>query len=173
MQNNYSTKIAKNFKLALATMLVALVGLQAFTMGSARSFAAPQAKPAQTGELPSATEAKRALARISSANIAKIKDARQRDAVQRGYDAIKAVANNNSKEREAALIADVHRTALVLRGLPQPKGAAIHKCEQTYEHCKELCGRNGGDCKLCDLGNDMCFISEWGAARMDEGVPGK
>src|SRR5689334_4342452 len=118
MQNNHSTKIAKNFKLALAALLIAFVGAQGFNIGS---YAAPQAKPAQTGEPKSAAEAKRALARVGSLDFAKSKDARKRDAAQKGYDSIKALANNTSKAREAALLAELARTTRVLRAFPPPK----------------------------------------------------
>jgi hypothetical protein len=157
MRNNNVTNRAKNFKLAFAALLIALVGVQVFNTGG---YAAPQAKPAQTGELKSATEARNTLARLGSPNFAKVKDARKRDAAQKGYDSIKALANNTSKERERALIAELARTTQVLKSFPRPATRSFEgQCDKRYETCMELCNASDGhaNCDLCAMGNNMCY----------------
>ncbi len=161
MQNNNFIKSAKNFKLALAAVLIALVGVQAFNLSNIRSFAAPRARPAQTAELKSATEAKKTLARLGSPNFAKIKDTRKRDAMQNSYNAIKALADNSSAGRESALFASLDRATKTLKALPRPKKTKSFEqdCDNRYSTCMELCGASGGhgNCDICAGANNMCY----------------
>lgn len=161
MQTNNVTRITRRVKLACALLLAMFSAQTSFI----HSFAAPQARPAQTGELKSAAEAKRALARLGTANFARIKDARKREAAQKAYDAIKALANNTSSEREATLAANLEQATLAIKAFPRPKNASFQQCEGSYNTCMELCKETGGNCKYCAISNNMCYdialVLEW------------
>lgn len=174
MQNNNFIKTGKNLKLALVAVLLAFVGVLATGTGNTRSYAAPAqaagAGTAQSGELPSSTQAKRTLAEIDERSFANIKDARKRSAAQRSYNALKAVADNTSKAREAALIASFSRTVGNLRATPPPK-QTFEQCDKQYETCIELCKETGGNCDLCRLGNEGCYLIKWAAFYAHENLP--
>lgn len=163
MRNNNFIK-AKNFMLALAVVLAAIATIQTLDLNGNRYFAVSGAKAAVAAELKSATEAKRALARIGSPNFAKIKDARKRDAMQKSYDAIKALANNTSQEQEATLAANLTRAGQALKAFPPAKAVDFQDCEWRYKNCAEQC-KVSGMCSLCHLSNDLCvqasLIKAW------------
>lgn len=144
--------IVTNYKSALVILLVALIGLQTLV-----AFA--QATPNENAELESATAAKRVLARIQPRNFARIKDARMRNAVEQSYKALKVVAKNNSKAREAGVMAEFDRTIKDLKSLPQPTNNNFQECDDSYSRCMELCKLTGSDCKLCGLSQNGCYLN--------------
>ncbi len=168
MRNNLLL-IAKHFKPALLVLFVALVGAQ--TSG-ASGLASPQTAPAQKAELETAAAAKRALADLGSRDFARVKDARMRAAGLRAVAALKAVANNNSRTREAGLVAQFDRSIRNLKALPQPAGLSLQMCDQYYETCKEAC-KESGDCKQCDLGVNGCYLVRLAIEMAQEKDPSK
>lgn len=154
------TDIVKNFKRALAVLFVALVGVQ---MTAAP--AAAQTGPAQVAaaETPSAA-AKRTLDDIGSRDFKRVKDAKMRAGLSRAVAALKAVAGNTSRAREAGLVATFERAIKNLKSLPQPAGADTRQCDAHYERCIELCKANGGnygtDCKLCGIEQNGCYLTK-------------
>jgi hypothetical protein len=164
MQNNNFIKAGKNFKLALVAVLLAFVGVLATGTSYTRSFAAIQtAGGAQaSGEQKTAVAAaKRGVAEIDPRSFAKIKDARKRSMAQRSYNALKAIADNTSKPREASLIANFNRTIGVLKAAP-PKTATFEACDRGYEFCKENCATDFS-CEFCQIVNGDCYLVQWAA----------
>jgi hypothetical protein len=159
----------KHFKPALLVLFVALVGAQG---PAASGLGALQTAPARKAELESATTAKRALAELGARDFARVKDARMRAAGLRAVAALKAVANNNSRTREAALVAQFDRTILNLKALPQPAGLSLQMCDQYYDTCKEAC-KGSGDCKQCELGVNGCYLVRLAIEMAQEKDPSK
>jgi hypothetical protein len=158
MRNNNLVKISKNFKTALLVLLVVLIAGQTFNAGAfaiARTVA-----PRQRAELESAAEAKRGLAGINARNFEKFKNPRERRALQRSYDALKAIANNTSKAREAALMAKFDKTIGELKALT-PTAASYAQCDDSYRRCREICNKNGNTCDLCNMVNGLCYLTQW------------
>jgi hypothetical protein len=162
-------KVAGSFKLVLVALFVALVGLQ--TPGAGASATAQTAAPTQGTELASSAEAKRGLAKINPRNYAKIKSGRERAALQRSYNALKAIADNTSRAREAALMASFDRAMTTLKGLPPPAAGSFQQCDESFKLCMEICNKNGNTCDMCKMGNGMCYLVQWGIARTNEGNP--
>jgi hypothetical protein len=157
MAENIRT-FAKHFKSASIVLFVALVGGQTFNMG-ARS--QTQGAPANlAAELKSSSEAKRALSNIGTRDFKRIKNARLRDASSRALAALKAVASNTSRAREATLVANFARSVKTLKGLAQPGSTSFESCDNDYERCIEICKEIGSDCNLCDLGLNGCYLNK-------------
>ncbi|HEX8354715.1 MAG TPA: hypothetical protein VF611_17540, partial [Pyrinomonadaceae bacterium] len=120
----------KHFRPALLVMFVALVGAQASGAGVN---GAPQTAPPPKAGLATAAEAKRALAELGTRDFARVRDARMRTASLRAVAALRAVANNTSRAREATLIAQLDRAIRNLKALPQPAGLGLQECDKSYE----------------------------------------
>jgi hypothetical protein len=151
-------KFAKHFKFAPLILFVALVGGQTFNTG-ARS--QTQDAPANLrGELKSSSEAKRALSNIGTRDFKRIKNAKLRDASTRALAALKAIAGNTSRAREATLVANFARSVKTLKGLAQPGATNFESCDNDYERCIEICKEIGSDCNLCDLGLNGCYLNK-------------
>lgn len=153
-----TSKFAKHFKLASIALFVALIGGQAFSEGArAQTQAAPGALKA---ELKSSAEAKRALSNMGARDFKRVKDGRLRDAASRAHAALKAVANNTSSAREATLVANFARSIKTLKALAQPGSTAIEECDKGYERCIELCKETGGNCDLCGISQNGCYLNK-------------
>jgi hypothetical protein len=166
MRNNNLSKVVKNFKPALLVLVVALAGVQPLTansFGSARTASSPKT------ELPSATEAKRALAQLGSQDFSKVRDPKMRLESRQALGVLKAMASNTSKEREKELIAKLNRSILKLKGMPQPTKMSFEQCDATYERCIEMCKNGAGDCDLCGIAQNGCYLVKLAAAIGHEG----
>lgn len=166
MQKNIF-KIVKSYKLALIVLVVALIGVQTLNAGAV---GIPRTVPEQC-ELESSGVAKRSLAKLGSKDPNRIKDARARAAAQRSFTALKAVASNTTKAREASLIASFNRTIMDLKALPPHKNPVVEKCDNQYELCIEICKEIGSNCDLCSIGQNSCYLDAWFTAWMDENDP--
>lgn len=152
MQQNI-VNIVKNFKRALVVLFVALIiGVQ---MPGAFAMTQTAAAPTRLAALESSTQAKRAMETLKTINYSRIKDARQREAVRRAVNAVRALAANTSSAREAGLIAklDLAANGLKPRG-DHPTGAG-QKCIDDANECD----KNGF--YLCNLGLMMCLTAEY------------
>ena len=157
MQKSMS-KIVKRFKPAAFILFVALVGAQSLDAGArAQTQAAANTVRA---ELPSSAEAKRALSDIGSRDFKRVKNSRLRDASTRSLAALRALANNTSKAREATLVANFARSVKTLKGLAQPGSTSIEECDKGYERCIELCKETGGNCDLCGISQNGCYLTK-------------
>lgn len=164
MQNKNFNRAERNFKLALVAVLLAFVGALATGMSHTRSFAAPQTAGGTqaSGEQKTAVAAaRRGVAALDPRSFAKIRDAKKRSAAQRSYNALKAIAENTSKAREAALIANFNRTIGVLKASP-PKNASFEACDKNYDFCKESCATDFS-CEFCQIVNGDCYLNQWAA----------
>ncbi len=153
MQQNIFN-IVKKFKMAVVVLFVALVGVQ---MSGVSAFARTQtAAPTQVATLESSTQAKRAMETLKTINYSRIKDARQREAVRRAVNAVKALAANTSPAREAGLIAKLKLAAngLKPRNNDHPTGAGQKCIDEAID-----CDKNGFI--MCDLGLTMCLTAEY------------
>ncbi|HEY9404541.1 MAG TPA: hypothetical protein VIQ24_17925 [Pyrinomonadaceae bacterium] len=151
-------KITNHFKLASIILFVAVIG---GNMLDAGALAQRQAAPSTfKAELKSSAEAKRALSGIDSRDFKRIKDARLREASSRALAALKAIANNNSAAREATLAANFARSIKTLKTLAQPNSTAIEECDKGYERCIELCKETGGNCDLCGISQNGCYLNK-------------
>jgi hypothetical protein len=162
--------IVKHFKPALLVLFIVLAGAQ--TPG-AEGYGVAQTAPARRAELETSAAAKRALADLGSKDLRRAKDARLRTASLRAVAALKAIADNTSKAREAALVANLDRAILTLKALPQPPSMSMQACDSSYKTCMELCKETGGDCKLCGIGQNGCYLNELAAAIAHEHDPSK
>lgn len=157
MQKNI-IKFTKRFTLASIILLVALAGGQVLDAGAlAQTQAAPSTLKA---ELKSSAEAKRALSDIGARDFKRIRNARLRDASSRSLAALKAIAANTSKAREATLVANFARSIKTLKGLAQAGSTNFEACDNDYERCIEICKEIGSDCNLCDLGLNGCYLNK-------------
>ncbi len=171
MRNNNFLKIVKSLRVASLMLLVMLVGAQTL---DARSYGRPQtAAPVQKTELASATEARRALDNLGTQDFKGVRDARLRAASQRALAALKALAANKSNAREASLVANFDRTIKNLKALPQPANMSPHMCDASYERCIELCKETGGNCNLCGIAQNGCYLGILSAAIVNEHNPTK
>ena len=168
MRNNLFS-LAKHFKPALLVLFVAFVAAHTSVAGGA---GAPQTAPVRKAELETAAAAKRTLAELGSNDFARVKDSRMRAAGLRAVAALKAVANNNSRAREAALVAQFDRSIRNLKALPQPAGLSLQMCDQYFDTCKEAC-KESGDCKQCDLGVNGCYLVRLAIEMAQEKDPSK
>lgn len=151
-------KIAKHFKFASIILVVALQGGQTFNAGALAK--TQTASSTLKAELTSSAEAKRALSNIGSRDFKRIKDARLRDASSRALAALKAIASNNSKAREATLAANFARSIKTLKTLAQPNSTTFEECDKSYELCIELCKETGGNCDLCGISQNGCYLNK-------------
>jgi hypothetical protein len=111
--NNVSSKVIAAF----AVLVVAGFAFLAVHNSANAQAGGPPA------ELPSATEARQELSKIPTDRIGRIKDARQREAVQRVVTSLQAVANNKTQSREAALVAEVDRSFNAFAAAVKPTAA--------------------------------------------------
>jgi hypothetical protein len=111
----------------------------------------------------SATEAARRefsrLPSTSSARLAAIKDAKLRSLAQRAFKAMKALADNHSKEKEAALVKEFDQAYLALFNPTQKGGyqTCTFKCKSDAQKCQGACKKRFCGCKL---GGFACFVAE-------------
>ena len=150
-----SITIARALKAALSALLITLVTALTF---NADRFAAPQAAPMRGVELQTAAIAKRALAQLGDPNFDKIKETRARSAAQTSHLALKAVADNTVKEREATLVAAFSRAIENLKAAAgKPTAGFAEHCQNELDSCLELC-RKDGFCQPCDLKYGFCYL---------------
>jgi hypothetical protein len=161
MRNNNISMQWKNFKPTLLILSLVLMAVQTL---SANGIASPQTAPGRNAELATATEAKRILANLGREDFSKAKDPKLRLEARKAVGVLKAIAANTSTTREGTLIAQLHRSVLNLKNLPQPAGISLEGCNKTYDACIELCKEGAGNCKLCDLGVEGCYILQLAAA---------
>jgi hypothetical protein len=151
-------KITRRFKLASVVLFLALSSGQTLDVNA---FAKTQvASTTVKADLKSSAEAKRALSDIGSRDFKRVKDARLRDASTRALAALKAIANNTSKAREATLAANFARSINTLKKLAQPNSTTIEECDKGYERCIELCKETGGNCDLCGISQNGCYLTK-------------
>lgn len=151
-------KITKHFKLASLILFVAVAGGNMLDAGTlAQTQAAPSTFKA---ELKSSAEAKRALSVIGSRDFKRIKDARLREASSRALAALKAIANNKSAAREVMLAENFARSIKTLKTLAQPNSTTFEECDKGYELCIELCKETGGNCDLCGISQNGCYLNK-------------
>ncbi len=141
------------FNLALVGLFLALTGAW-----EAGVFAqTPTPTPPKTWDW--AAESRRAVDTIGAKDFKRAKDRKLRDAGTRALAALKKIAKNTSKAREAALVADFDRAMQALKlVLPATKSGGLQTCDRQYEICMELCKETGGDCSLCSKANNVCYI---------------
>lgn len=152
------TRIAGRYTLASFILFAVLIGGQAL---APRALAKTQsASSALKAQLPSSAEAKRALSNIGSRDFRRVKDAKLRAASSRALAALKAIANNTSKAREATLAAQFDRSVKTLKALAQPGSTNIEECDKGYERCIELCKETGGNCDLCGISQNGCYLTK-------------
>ncbi|MEO6393004.1 MAG: hypothetical protein ABIP75_14245 [Pyrinomonadaceae bacterium] len=158
-----TAKITKNFKLVSTVIFVALIAVQPLNAGA---FAKKLPPPAMRTALESSVQAKRALTQLSTINYRLIKDARQRDAVHRAVNAVKALAANTSPGREAGLFAKLKLAANGLKPREDHPTGAGQKCiDDAIE-----CDKNG--LFYCDLGLIMCLTVEYEELNKPGQLPG-
>ena len=145
----------RNLRPILFILFLALVGAQSSGAGG---HTVAQTAPARPAQVDINAEAKRALDKIGSRDFKRVKDARLRAAGAHALDALKKLARNTSKAREAALLAEFNRSVDALKAAaPGPKTASLDACDHSYETCKELC-KNGGACQ-CEALNNLCYMT--------------
>jgi hypothetical protein len=161
MRNNKISIQGKNLRPTLLILSLVLVAVQTL---SANGIASPQTAPGRNAELATATEAKRILASLGAQDFSKVKDPKLRLESRKALGIFKAIAANTSTTREVTLLAQLHRSIANLKNLPQPAGISLEGCNKTYDACIELCKEGAGNCKLCDLGVEGCYILQLAAA---------
>ena len=150
--------ITKRFKLASILLFLALIGGQTINVGA---FVKTQvASTTLKAELKSSAEAKRVLSNLGTQDFKRVKDARLRVASSRALAALKAIADNTSKAREATLAANFARSIKTLKTLAQPDSTSIEECDKGYERCIELCKETGGNCDLCGISQNGCYLTK-------------
>jgi hypothetical protein len=151
-------EIAKHFKPASLILFIAVIGGQMLNVGAAAQTQA--ASSTLKAELKSSAEAKRALSNIGTRDFKRIKNVRVREASSRALAALKAIANNTSRAREATLTANFARSIKTLKGLAQSGSTNFEACDNDYERCIEICKEIGSDCNLCELGQNGCYLNK-------------
>jgi hypothetical protein len=150
--------ITRHFKLASILLFLALIGGQTINAGA---FVKTQvASTTLKAELKSSAEARRVLSNLGTQDFKRVKDARLRVASSRALAALKAIANNTSKAREATLAANFARSIKTLKTLAQPDSTSIEECDKGYERCIELCKETGGNCDLCGISQNGCYLTK-------------
>ncbi len=150
-------KFTKHRKAASFILFLVLAGGPALNAGAFVN--AQVASTTLKAELKSSAEAKRVLADIGTRDFKRVKNAKMRDASTRALAALKAIANNTSKAREATLVANFARSIKTLKGLAQPGTTNFESCDNDYERCIEICKEIGSDCNLCELGINGCYLN--------------
>jgi hypothetical protein len=162
MQNKNFSKTSKAFNLALAALLAVLAGVLTFnTGGFAGNTVQAQAAPQRPTDDPVAT-ARQALAGVDSSQFARIKNARVRESFQRTYDAVKAIANNTSKDREQALIETFDREFDNLEAATKATGKTFGDCLDGYNNCQSGCTNVGKLFCGCKIRRAQC---NWKASK--------
>lgn len=151
-------KIAGSLKPASLVLFALLIGGQALNPSALAGTQA--ASTTLKAELKSSAEAKLALSNIGSRDFKRVKDARLRAASTRALAALKAIADNTSKAREATLAARFDRSVKTLKALAQPGSTSIEECDKGYERCIELCKETGGNCDLCGISQNGCYLTK-------------
>ena len=118
-------------------------------------------------QLESATIAKRLIGQMDRAKIERIKDKDARAELLRGFDALKAVADNTQQTREKILLARVHSSALKLKAQTQTAGIKLSDCENKMSTCSEM----GTPPNLCQLNLDGCIMMARQSAYFPPGGP--
>ena len=149
-------KFGRSLRLAPVILFALLVGGQ--TLGGGALAQSQGATTTLKADLQSSAEAKRALSDIGSRDFKRVKNAKLRDASTRALAALKAIANNTSKAREATLAANFARSIKTLKSLAQPNSTTIEECDKGYERCIELCKETGGNCDLCGISQNGCYL---------------
>ena len=150
-------KIKKHYKPASLILFLALVGGLMLNVGAFVN--AQVASTTLKADLKSSTEAKRVLADIGTRDLKRVKNGKLREASTRALAALKAIANNTSKAREATLVANFGRSIKTLKGLAQPGSSNFESCDNDYERCIEICKEIGSDCNLCEIGINGCYLN--------------
>jgi hypothetical protein len=88
-----------------------------------------------------------------------IKDAKLRVLAQRAYRSMKALADNKSKEKEAALVKEFDQAYLALFNTTQAGGyqTCTFKCKSDAQKCQGACKKKYCGCKLTGF---ACFVAE-------------
>jgi hypothetical protein len=148
-------KPVKKSKPSLLVLLVVLLAVQTLNAGG---LSLTQTAPGQQAPPDVTAEAKRTLDKIGSLDLNRVKNGRMRAAIKRSISAVRSLASNTSKPREAALVANLARTVKDLKAL-QPKPATFEECDKGYEDCMELCKlTGGGNCDGCAGVNHLCYL---------------
>jgi len=146
MQNEQRYNFSRVLRFALIALFLAVATPNALLMAQgttveARSYSA---------------EAKKTVDGIDSSKIGGIKNAALRAQMRRAFDAVKALADNQSKSRERTLVAAVHREALKLKA--KAGGTRGMDCEHRLQVCHDL----EAPPEWCQFSYDNCMIfDEW------------
>lgn len=142
MKRNFSifTSLMGALTLGLATFIA-----PSFTTNYASAAPVQTAGRAPAAEPESAALARREVARVPTARIARIKEPKVREAAQRLLSSMQAVANNQTAAREAALIeaAERNHAALKLTLGQTPAEGCISDGVSQYQSCKTSCKNSG------------------------------
>jgi len=108
------------------------------------------------------TLARREFSRLPSSAAERlngIKDAKLRTLAQRAYRAMKALADNQSKDKEAALVKEFDQAYLTLFNPTQKGGyqTCTFKCKSDSQKCQGACKKKYCGCKLAGF---ACFVAE-------------
>ncbi len=153
----------KPANLAAYSLAILVICAQMFTSAvqAVSEFPNAMQKPLLVQE--NATEAaRREFSRLpssSSARLAAIKDAKLRLLAQRVYKAMKALADNKSKEKEAGFVKEFDQAYLALFNPTQKGGyqTCTFKCKSDAQKCQSGCKKTFCGCKL---GGFACFVAE-------------
>ena len=139
----------RNFSIFTSLMTAFTLGLALFTTPSFTVSAAAQAAPPSSAE-----EARQELARLSSTDLSRIKDAKVRAAAQRVVRALQAVASNRDGRKEAGLVqafekslANVHTEA----SQSTEYQSKAFKCNDDRQKCKAACPKTFCGCGVSFL----------------------
>ncbi len=138
MRNKNFITTAKSYQLVMASLCLALALVLPL---KATQFGSDALSAGDAG-----TQARAELARIPTDRIARVKDTRQREALQRVVTALQAVANNKSQDRVVPLLNEVDRSMDNLMAAPNPtKGS--HECFSSvgsdFKSCQTSCKGKG------------------------------
>jgi hypothetical protein len=155
---NRKTVNLVSFSLTLL-VICALIFTSAFTAFSDSPNAAQDTMLAQ--ENPTVV-ARREFSRLPASTTERlnaIKDAKLRTLAQRVYRAMKALADNKSKEREGALVKEFDQAYLALFNTTQAGGyqTCTFKCKSDAQKCQGACKKKYCGCKLAGF---ACFVAE-------------
>jgi len=156
--NKNIIKFARGLKAAALVLFVLLVGGQTLNAGAlVRTQAASSTLKA---ELKTSAEAKLALSNMGGRDFKRVGNAKLRNAASRALASLKALADNTSRAREATLAANFARSMKTLRALAQPGSTSYEECDKGYELCIELCKETGGNCDLCGISQNGCYLNK-------------
>ena len=158
-----STDKRKTTNLAAYSFVFLVICALMFTSAVAAFSDLPNAGQTTTLAQESATDAaRREFSRLPSKSgerLAAIKDAKLRAQAQRAYKAMKALADNGSKEKEAALVKEFDQAYLALFNPTQKGGyqTCTFKCKSDTQKCQGACKTRFCGCKLAGF---ACFVAE-------------